>query len=137
MAVNHKRVARLMQEDHLLALRRKAWVATTNAGHELQGLLEPGAADGTERSGSALGGRYHVHPSVARVRLSGGGGGRVLPASGGVGAWSGAYKLAWRSRRWRWRSPSAGPLPGLVHHSDRGIQYASAEYASLAQASTA
>ena len=36
MAVNHKRVVRLMQEDHLLALRRRPWVATTEAGHELQ-----------------------------------------------------------------------------------------------------
>src|ERR1019366_10115471 len=36
MAVNHKRVARLMQEDQLLALRRKAWVATTHSGHALR-----------------------------------------------------------------------------------------------------
>ena len=36
MAVNHKRVVRLMGEDQLLALRRRPWVATTNAGHELQ-----------------------------------------------------------------------------------------------------
>jgi transposase InsO family protein len=36
MVVNHKRVVRLMQEDHLLALRRRPWVATTNSGHELQ-----------------------------------------------------------------------------------------------------
>jgi transposase InsO family protein len=36
MAVNHKRVARFLQEDHLLALRRRPWVVTTNAGHALQ-----------------------------------------------------------------------------------------------------
>ena len=36
MAVNHKRVARIMQEDHLLALRRRPWVVTTDSGHELR-----------------------------------------------------------------------------------------------------
>jgi putative transposase len=36
MAVNHKRVARLMQEDQLLALRHKPWETTTDSGHELR-----------------------------------------------------------------------------------------------------
>ena len=36
MVVNHKRVARLMQEDDLLAWRCKAWVATANSGHALR-----------------------------------------------------------------------------------------------------
>jgi hypothetical protein len=30
MTVNHKRVARLMREDNLLAVQPRAWVATTN-----------------------------------------------------------------------------------------------------------
>jgi len=34
--VNHKRVARLMREDNLLAVQPRAWVATTNSGHELE-----------------------------------------------------------------------------------------------------
>ena len=36
MAVNHKRVLRLMREDNLLAVQPRAWVATTNSGHELE-----------------------------------------------------------------------------------------------------
>ena len=35
MIVNHKRVARLMGEDNLLAMQPRAWVATTDSGHEL------------------------------------------------------------------------------------------------------
>jgi len=34
-AVNHKRVLRLMREDNLLCLRRKAFVVTTNSWHNL------------------------------------------------------------------------------------------------------
>ena len=36
LLVNHKRVARLMGEDNLLAVQPRAWVATTNSGHELE-----------------------------------------------------------------------------------------------------
>jgi len=34
--VGWKRVARLMREDNLLAVQPRAWVATTNSGHELE-----------------------------------------------------------------------------------------------------
>jgi hypothetical protein len=36
MVVNHKRVARLMREDNLLAVQPRAWVATTDSSHELE-----------------------------------------------------------------------------------------------------
>ena len=36
LLVNRKRVARLMSEDNLLAIQPRAWVATTNLGHELE-----------------------------------------------------------------------------------------------------
>ena len=32
--VNHKRVPRFMREDNLLALRRKAYVSTTDSSHD-------------------------------------------------------------------------------------------------------
>ena len=32
--VNHKRVLRLMREDNLLALRRRAFVSTTDSSHD-------------------------------------------------------------------------------------------------------
>jgi transposase InsO family protein len=36
MPVNHKRVARLMREDNLLAAQPKSFVVTTDSDHELQ-----------------------------------------------------------------------------------------------------
>ena len=36
MVVNHKRVARLMREDNLLAVQPRAWVQTTDSNHELK-----------------------------------------------------------------------------------------------------
>ena len=36
LVVNHKRVARLMREDNLLAVQPRAFVATTDAQHELE-----------------------------------------------------------------------------------------------------
>jgi hypothetical protein len=42
MAVNHKRVERLMREDNLLAEQPKAWVATSDSDHELEVYLNLG-----------------------------------------------------------------------------------------------
>lgn len=36
MLVNHKRVARLMREDNLLAIQPKAFVVTTDSDHRLE-----------------------------------------------------------------------------------------------------
>jgi transposase InsO family protein len=36
LVVNHKRVARLMREDNLLAVQPRAWVQTTDSDHELK-----------------------------------------------------------------------------------------------------
>jgi transposase InsO family protein len=36
MPVNHKRVMRIMAEDNLLAVRGRAFVATTNSHHEFE-----------------------------------------------------------------------------------------------------
>src|SRR5262249_8360349 len=36
MLVNHKRVARIMREDNLLALQPRAFVVTTDSNHELE-----------------------------------------------------------------------------------------------------
>ena len=36
MRVNHKRVARIMREDNLLAMQPKAFVVTTDSSHELE-----------------------------------------------------------------------------------------------------
>ena len=36
MLVNHKRVARIMREDNLLAVQPRAFVVTTNSHHQLE-----------------------------------------------------------------------------------------------------
>jgi transposase InsO family protein len=36
MAVNHKRVARMMREDNLLAVQRRQFVTTTDSDHALE-----------------------------------------------------------------------------------------------------
>jgi transposase InsO family protein len=125
--VNHKRVLRLMREDNLLSLRRRRFVVTTDSDH-----------------------RWQVYPNLARhmvlsdinqlwvadityVRLKQE---FIYVAvildvySRRVVGWSidrtlqnqialDALQMALRQRQ---------PRAGLVHHSDRGVQYASNIY---------
>jgi putative transposase len=122
---NHKRVLRLMREDNLLCLRRAAFVPTTTdsrhgwrvvpnlvRGMELTGLDQLWVADIT-----------YVHLAEAFAYLA-----IVLDAfSRRVIGWAlethlraelaiAALDMAIAARR---------PAPGsLIHHSDRGVQYA-------------
>ena len=128
--VNHKRVARLMGEDNLLAVQPRAWVATTNSGHEMEvymnlaarmkltGINQLWVADITY---IRLAGEF-VYLAVVLDAYSrkvvGWALGRTLAASLPVAA----LKQAIEQRQ---------PPPGLVHHSDRGLQYASEQYAKV------
>lgn len=103
LVVNHKRVARLMREDNLLAVQLRAWVQTTDSDHELEVYLNLAMVlDAWSRK-------------VVGWEL-----GRSLAAQLTVAALEQA--IAQRQ-----------PMPGLVHHSDRGVQYACREYVSLLQ----
>jgi putative transposase len=129
-AVNHKHVLRLMREDNLLCLRRKAFVVTTDSRHDLPVYsnlareIRPTAvnqlwvADITYIRLC----REFVYLAVVldafSRRVIGWALGRTLQASLAVSA----LQMALDQRR---------PSPGLVHHSDRGVQYASAEYTTL------
>ena len=64
MLVNHKRVARMMREDNLLAVQPRAFVVTTDSDHELEVYLNLAQADETDRDQPALGGRHHLHPAA-------------------------------------------------------------------------
>jgi transposase InsO family protein len=102
-AVNHKRVLRLMRADNLLCLRHKSFVITTDSRPiRLR----------TEFIYLAV-----VLDAFSR-RVIGWALGRTLEAELAVSA----LTMALRQRR---------PEPGLVHHSDRGVQYASREYTDL------
>ena len=64
MPVNHKRVARIMREDNLLAVQPKAFVSTTDSEHALEVYLNLARRMTAQRDRSALGGRHHLHPAA-------------------------------------------------------------------------
>jgi transposase InsO family protein len=130
MQVNHKRIARLMREDNLLAIRRRRFVITTDSSHDLEVYLNLAArmkvtgpnqlwvADLTYIR------LQHEFVYLAVIldkwsrRVVGWELDRTLAAKLAVAA----LERAIEARQ---------PGPGLVHHSDRGIQYASDDYVSL------
>lgn len=131
--VNHKRVRRIMREDNLLCLRRRKFVVTTDSDHsrkvypnlagqmELTGINQLWVADIT-----------YIRLEMEFIYLA-----VVIDAfSRRVVGWEldrtvedeltlTALRMALEVRR---------PSPGLVHHSDRGSQYASGDYTDLLKA---
>jgi putative transposase len=130
MQVNRKRVARLMRQDNLLAVQPAAFVTTTDSDHELEvhlnlasrmnltGIQQLWVADITY---IRLQGEF-VYLAVILDAFSrkvvGWELGRELTAR---------LALAALQKALAERKPPAG----LVHHSDRGVQYASSEYVGL------
>ena len=125
--VNHKRILPLMREDNLLVLRRKAFVSTTDSNHDraVYANLVPGlnvtgvnqlwVSDLTYIRLA----REWVYLAVVldahSRRCIGWALDRTLDASLALNALDSAL--------------TARPAPeGLVHHSDRGVQYASKAY---------
>jgi len=130
MAVNHKRVTRRMREDQLLALRRRPWIATTDSGHELpvyvnlarrMVLSAPDQLWVADITYIRLAEEF-VYLAVVVDRFSRRAVGWALDRSLQTSLTVAALEMALAERR---------PAPGLVHHSDRGIHYAAADYASL------
>jgi len=131
--VNHKRVRRMLREDNLLCLRKRKFVVTTDSQHgrpvypnlaasmELTGINQLWVADIT-----------YIRLETEFVYLA-----VVIDAfSRRVISWAldrsveddltlAALGVALEQRR---------PAVGLVHHSDRGSQYASGDYTDLLKA---
>ncbi len=131
--VNHKRLYRVMREDNLLCLRRRNFVVTTDSGHgqpvypnlaremTLTDLDQLWVADIT-----------YIRLQIEFVYLA-----VLLDAfSRRVIGWAldrtledsltlAALRMALERRQ---------PGPGLVHHSNRGVQYASGDYTGLLRA---
>jgi putative transposase len=130
MVVNHKRVGRWMNEDNLLAIQRRQFVVTTDSKHDLEIYLNVAphlrltdiqstwVADITyirlccefvflavilDRFSRCVVGWWVDRTLSARLTVS-------------------ALRQAIEKRR---------PPRGLVHHSDRGVQYAAQEYIQL------
>ena len=127
MVVNHKRVLRLMREDNLLAIRRRKYVLTTDSQHEqpvymnlaarltLSGMNQLWVADLT-----------YIRLRVEFVYLA-----VILDRySRKVIGWALDRTLTARVAVQALRQAIArrAPPPGLVHHSDQGIQYACHDY---------
>ncbi len=136
LAAGAKKVRRLMREDNLLAIRRRKFVVTTDSDHCLR--VWPNLAqylELTDINQLWVADFTFVRLEEEFVYLA-----VVLDAySRRVIGWSlgqamnsdlvvQALKKALEERR---------PLPGLVHHSDQGVQYASMEYVDLLENSGA
>jgi len=130
MQVNHKRVVRIMQEDNLLALQPKRFKVTTNSNHKfevylnlaarmkLTGINQLWVADITYIRLKT----EFVYLSVILDGFSRKVVGWALDRTLAIRLTLGALEQAIERRQ---------PEPGLVHHSDRGFQYARAEYIAM------
>ena len=128
--VNPKRVYRILREDNLLCLRKRKFVVTTDSGHGLT--IYPNLARGLVLS--TIDQLWVADITYIRLELEFIYLAVVLDAfSRRVIGWAldrtledaltlSALGMALKQRQ---------PKPGLVHHSDRGVQYASTDYTGL------
>jgi len=130
MVVNRKRVARIMREDKLLAVRPKHFVRTTDSNHALDiyvNLARRMTLTGIDQLWIADITYIRLQAEFVYLAL-------LLDAfSRKVVGWKLDRTLASRLaiEALEMAIGSRNPLPGLVHHSDRGIQYASGEYVAI------
>ena len=128
--VNHKRVHRLMKEDNLLCVRKRKFVVTTDSNHGRK--VYPNRARGmvvTDVDQLWVADITYIRLQDEFIFLA-----VILDAcSRRVIGWAldrtmeddlalGALRMALSRRQVE---------PGLVHHSDRGSQYASGDYTDL------
>lgn len=127
ISVNHKRVLRLMREDNLLCLRKRRFITTTDSDHSLpvypnlaaeMDVTIPDQLWVSDLTYIRLGHEFiylAVVLDACSRRCLGWSLGRRLDAALATSA----LRMALKERK------------PAVHHSDRGVQYASSEYTSL------
>jgi putative transposase len=128
--VNHKRVLRIMREDNLLCLRRRKFVVTTDSNHKLP--VYPNLAKDLKVTG--LNQLWVADITYIRLQFE------FVYLAVILDAFS-RRVIGWALERTLEASLTIGALkmalgcgrvePGLVHHSDRGSQYADADYTAL------
>ena len=128
--VNHKRVLRLLREDNLLCLRQRAFVRTTDSNHSLT--VYPNLARGLVLSN--INQLWVADITYIRLRREFVYLAVILDAySRRCIGWAlsrhidtqltlAALRMALQTRTFQ---------PGLMHHSDRGVQYAAGDYVAL------
>jgi putative transposase len=128
--VNHKRVARIMREDNLLGVQPRAFVVTTDSDHELEVYLN------LARRLKLTGVNQLWVADITYIRLKA----EFVYLAVILDSYS-RKVVGWAlERTLAARLPIAAlehaiaerhPPPGLVHHSDRGVQYASGDYVRI------
>ena len=127
---NHKRVLRLMRADNLLCVRRRKFILTTDSRHGLP--IYPNLSEGMKLTG--IDQLWLADITYIRLRME------FVYLAVVLDAYS-RRCLGWALRRsleaelvlaaLRMALKQRRPRPGLVHHSDRGVQYASRDYTQL------
>ena len=128
--VNRKRVQRLMREDNLLCLRKRKFVVTTDSTHNLR--VYPNLA----RKMTVTGVDQLWRADITYIRLEA----EFVYLAVILDAFS-RRVIGWALDRTLEDSLTREALrmalaqrtvtPDLVHHSDRGVQYASGDYTQL------
>lgn len=130
--VNHKCVLRMMRDDNLLCVRDRAFLITTDSRHALP--IYPNLAH--QMKPTAINQLWVADITYIRLRVEFVYLSVVLDAfSRRVIGWAlgptlgaelavAALRMALLERK---------PAPGFVHHSDRGVQYASHAYTEILQ----
>jgi len=128
--INHKRVLRMMREDNLLCVRRRGFVVTTDSRHTLP--IYPNLA--REMKPTAINQLWVADITYIRLRTEFVYLAVVLDAfSRRVIGWALGHTLEAELTVTALRMAliERQPTPGLVHHSDRGVQYASQDYTEM------
>ena len=128
--VNHKRVLRLMQEDNLLSIRKRKYVVTTDSKHEWRAY--PNHARGLVVTGSDQ--LWVADITYLRLREE------FVYLAVVLDAWS-RKAVGWALSRTIDTALTLRALTSalegrqgrapLIHHSDRGVQYASQDYVAM------
>lgn len=128
--VNGKRIRRVMRENGLLAEIKKAFVATTDSDHELP--IHPNLVKHREVNGPNeiwVADLTYIRIATCFVYLA-----VILDLfSRKVVGWAIARSMSKEIcvEALKMALETRDPAPGCIHHSDRGVQYASQEYVDL------
>jgi putative transposase len=132
MLANHKRVTRIRREDNLLAIQPRAFVVTTDSDHKLEVFLNLAS----RMKVTGINQLWVADITYIRLRAEFVYLAVILDGhSRKVVGWELERTLASRLAiaALEQALTERRPPPGLVHHSDRGVQYASGDYVRILQ----
>jgi putative transposase len=125
--VNHKKVLRIMRESDLLCRARHKWVKTTDSRHQFPRYRNLIKGMGINRLNQV----WQSDITYIRIREGFVYLAAILDAYSRkvIGyAVSTALDTALTLQALRMAIEERQPVPGVIHHSDQGVQYASTEY---------